>query len=121
MSLTQVGLFLVQRVAVLVVLLVLISFFVFLLLYLAPGDPAQILLGPKPQSQAALAAVRQQYHLDEPVLTQYWLWLSSALQGNLGRSTRTNELIARLIASRVGVDLFLGFYAFILAMLVGVP
>ena len=121
MSIAQVGLFLIQRVAVLSSLLVLVSFVVFLLLYLAPGDTAQILLGPKPQSPAALAAVRAQYHLDEPLLVQYWLWLKGAIHGDLGRSIRTNEPIAALIGARVGIDLFLGFYAFVLAMVVGVP
>ena len=121
MSFAQAGLFLIQRVAVLIALLVLISFVVFLLLYLAPGDTAQVLLGPKPQSPAALAAVRAQYHLDEPLLVQFWLWLKGALHGDLGRSIRTNERIATIIAGRVGIDVFLGFYAFLIAMVVGVP
>jgi peptide/nickel transport system permease protein len=121
MSITQAGLFLIKRVAVLIALLVFISFVVFLLLYLAPGDTAQVLLGPKPQSPAALAVVRAQYHLDEPLLIQYWLWLKSALYGDLGRSIRTNEPIVALIGSRLGIDLFLGLYAFVIAIVLGVP
>src|SRR5262245_5886961 len=121
MSLAQAGLFLLRRIAVLLVLLVVISFVVFLLLYLAPVDTAQILLGPKPQSPAALAAVRHQYHLDEPLLVQYWLWLKQAVSGDLGRSIRTNEPIVGLIGARVGIDLFLGFYAFAIAIIIGVP
>jgi peptide/nickel transport system permease protein len=117
----QVGLFLLRRTAILFALLVVVSFVVFSLLYLAPGDTAQILLGPKPQSPAALEAVREQYHLDQPFLVQYWIWLKDALHGDLGRSIRTNEPIATVIGSRVGIDIFLGFYAFIMAMIVGVP
>ncbi|MDX6411233.1 MAG: Binding-prot-dependent transport system rane comp, N-term, partial [Gaiellaceae bacterium] len=45
-------------------MLVVISFVIFLLLYLAPGSPEQLLLGPRQATPATVAAIRHQYHLD---------------------------------------------------------
>lgn len=113
--------FVARRTAAFLILLILISFGVFSLLYLAPGDTARLLLGAKPQSPAALASVRSQYHLDKPFLTQYWLWLQDAAQLKFGHSIRTDEGVMATIRSRAPIDLFLGIYAFILVMVVSVP
>jgi peptide/nickel transport system permease protein len=121
MSASNLGLFIARRLAALVVLLVIISFGVFSLLYLAPGSAEQILLGPKPQTPETLRAIRQQYHLDQPFLTQYWIWLKGALHYDFGRSIRTNELVTTGIRNRMGIDFFLGIYGFLIAMILGVP
>jgi peptide/nickel transport system permease protein len=117
----QVTWFIARRLAAMVALLVFISFLVFSLLYLAPGDAEQVLLGQKPQSPEAIAAVREQYHLDKSFLEQYWIWLRGALHGDLGASIRTDEPVTTVIRDRIGVDLFLGVYAFAIAICVGVP
>jgi Binding-prot-dependent transport system membrane comp, N-term len=62
-----------------------VSFVVFLALHLAPGDPAQILLGPM-ATPTELTALRGQLGLDQPVLVQYGRWVSRAAHGDLGRS-----------------------------------
>jgi peptide/nickel transport system permease protein len=110
-----------RRLVAMVVLLLIISFGVFTLLYLAPGSVEQILLGTKPATPQTLAAIRAQYHLDDPFLTQYWIWLKNALHGDFGTSIRTSEPVASGIESRMGLTLFLGGYAFVLVMLTGVP
>jgi peptide/nickel transport system permease protein len=113
--------FIARRIAAFAVLLVIISFGVFSLLYVAPGDTARLLLGAKPQSPAALAAVRQEYHLDKPFLTQYWLWLESAVQLDFGHSIQTQQSVIQIIESRAPIDVFLGVYAFLLVLLTAVP
>lgn len=73
------------RIVELVVVLLLVSFGVFMLTALLPGDPAVAVLG-KGHSPAEYAAMRHQMGLDEPVLQRYWEWLQGALTGNLGQS-----------------------------------
>jgi len=104
-----------------VALLFVLSFIVFTLLHLTPGDPALNLLGPRAASPEALAAVREQYHLDEPFLTQYLLWLGDVVHGDLGESIRSGESVTSLLAGRVLLTLQLSLFAFLLTLLVGVP
>ena len=113
--------FAVRRIAALVVLLIALSFVVFSLLYLAPGGPEQALLGTRPATPALSAALREKYHLDESFLRQYWLWLRDAVLLDFGDSTRTGRSVSASLAERVGVSLFVGGYAFTLAMVTGVP
>lgn len=79
--------------------LLLVSVTVFLLVRLAPGDPATLMLGDA-ASPEAVARIRARWGLDEPLPVQYWLWLTSALQGDLGVSTRNGAPVAALILSR---------------------
>lgn len=104
-----------------VALLLALSFIVFALLHLTPGDPALNLLGPRASSPEALAEVRDQYNLDEPFITQYLLWLSDVVRGDLGQSIRSDQPVTSLLASRVLLTMQLAVFAFVLTLLVAVP
>ncbi len=69
-----------RRLVALVVLVVVISFVVFSLLYLAPGSPEQVLLGARPATPETIEAIREEYHLNDPFLVQYAKWAKGALQ-----------------------------------------
>src|SRR5262249_2766341 len=103
-----------------IVLLVLISFLLFSLLYLTPGNPVDVLLGNIPGSPETVRALRAQYNLDDPFLTQYWLWAKGAAQLHFGNSIQTTLPVSDEIDSRLPTTLFLGGYAFVLTMLFGV-
>jgi peptide/nickel transport system permease protein len=120
MSARSLALFVARRLAALVVLLAIISFGVFSLLQLAPGDVVQSLLGGRRATPETIAALRAQFHLDEPFLSRYWLWLSDALQGDLGASSVSGLSVLETIRERVSVTLFLGLYAFAITMVLGV-
>ena len=109
------------RLAATVVLLLAVSFVVFALLHLAPGDPARNLLGPRPSSPEALASIRAQYHLDDPFLSQYFRWLGGVVRGDLGQSIRSDEPVTTLLADRVSLTLQLATFAFVLTVLAAVP
>jgi peptide/nickel transport system permease protein len=109
-----------RRLAVLAILLVGVSFAAFSLLALAPGDPVGILLGDAPRTPATVRALRHEYHLDKPFLTQYWLWARQAVQLNFGRSVQTSLPVRDSITARLPTSLFLGGYAFILTLVFGV-
>ena len=63
--------FILRRIAIAIPLLLIVSFGVFALVHLAPGDPARALLGARPSDPATLAAIREQYHLNDPFIVQY--------------------------------------------------
>jgi peptide/nickel transport system permease protein len=117
----QVSVFLLRRILALVVLLVLISFLVFGLLYLAPGNAIQVLLGTHPANPASIAALEAKYHLNESFIVQYLLWLKGVVHLNLGVSIQTGQTVTSLIGSRIGLTMFLGIYAFLLSVVIGVP
>jgi peptide/nickel transport system permease protein len=101
-------------------LLLLLSFGIFSLMYIAPGDIVQSLLGARQASPELIHQLRAQYHLDDPFLTQYWLWLKHAVHFDLGRSTVTGLPVTGALRQRYGVTLFLGIYAFLLTIVFGI-
>lgn len=102
-------------------LLLALSFIVFALLYLMPGDPAKNLLGVRSSSPEVLAQVRAQYHLDDSFLLQYLHWLGSVVRGDFGQSIRSDESVLSLLGSRVALTLELVTYAFIVTVVFAVP
>ncbi|MEX0627912.1 MAG: ABC transporter permease [Cucumibacter sp.] len=99
--------FVLKRLAVAIPLLLLISFIVFSLVKLAPGDPVRALLGAKPATEATLDAIRDRYNLNDPYLLQYGKWIWGVLHGDLGRSIQGDRRISGIIASRMELTLFL--------------
>jgi peptide/nickel transport system permease protein len=114
-------LYVVRRLVALVVLVVVISFVVFSLLYLAPGSPEQVLLGARPSTPDTIAAIRAEYNLDDPFLVQYAKWAEGAIHFDFGRSIRTNEPVVDGITEHLKITLQLGGLAFLLTMCLGVP
>ncbi|HET8928571.1 MAG TPA: ABC transporter permease [Microbacterium sp.] len=110
----------VRVLGTLAVLLVL-SVLVFSLMHLAPGDIVKNLLGNRPTSPEAVAAIRAQYNLDDPAWLQYLKWLGGFVTGDLGQSIRLQVPVADAISQRVGLTLALCGVAFLLALVVAVP
>jgi peptide/nickel transport system permease protein len=110
----------VRRFVVAFLLLVGISFLIFSLLSLAPGNAVDILLGSRPRTQETIRALTHEYHLDKPFLTQYWLWAKGAVRLHFGNSIQTTLPVTDEIKSRLPTSLYLALYGFILTMLLGV-
>jgi peptide/nickel transport system permease protein len=109
------------RVLGTVAVLFVLSIVIFSLMYLAPGDVVKNLLGNRPASPSAVAAIRAQYHLDDPVVVQYLRWLGGFLTGNLGESIRLQVPVAAAIGDRVGVTAALCGLAFLFSLAVAIP
>ena len=112
--------FLVKRLAGLGVVLLVTSFLVFGLLYLAPGSPLAFVLGPRGGTPEQIAKVTAQYHLDDPFLMRYVNWLGDVLSGNLGESIVYRQPIAELFGPRIGTTAALVCLAAVLIAVVGV-
>ncbi|MFI6517490.1 ABC transporter permease [Spirillospora sp. NPDC050679] len=80
-------------------------------MYLAPGDPAALLVGGSKPSPEALAAVHREFRLDDPLWLRYWRWLTGVLQGDLGVSIANRAPVSQLVAGRIGNSVFLVAYA----------
>ncbi|RYH07858.1 ABC transporter permease [Tropicimonas sp. IMCC6043] len=97
-----------------------ISVITFVLVRLIPGDPARIILGTR-ASPTALANIRAQYGLDEPMWVQYLFFLKNLGAGEMGRSTLYKIDVLKLIATRIEPTLALVAAAVILSLLIAVP
>jgi len=93
-----------RRLALAVPLLLGMSVLIFALMRLVPGDPAVAVLGYKATPEG-IRALREAFHLDEPVPQQYLRWLGKAAHGDLGHDFRQNEPIGRMILDRLPVTL----------------
>ncbi|HWJ22692.1 MAG TPA: ABC transporter permease [Gemmatimonadaceae bacterium] len=92
---------------------------VFLLLYVAPGDPVQEMVGERADA-ATIARLRKELKLDEPLPVQFASYAGGVLRGDLGRSYITNRPIVRDIAERFPKTLLLAATAMLLASALGI-
>jgi peptide/nickel transport system permease protein len=113
------GAFLLRRAGQSLVTLVLATIVVFFGIRALPGDPALALAGEE-RDPTALAEVRAQYGLDQPILVQYWRWVTEVAHGNLGESLRTGISVSETILSRVPVTLELALLSLLVAIVFGV-
>lgn len=100
--------------------LVLVAVIVFVLVRAIPGDPAVALLG-EGASDAQVASLRAQLHLDDPYIVQFARYFGDLLQGNLGQSLRTNRSIAEELLLRLPATIELSLAALLIAIVIGVP
>ncbi len=112
--------FIVRRLVLAVPTLAGVLIVAFLLLYVAPGDPVQEMVGERADS-ATVARLRAQMHLDEPVPMQFAHYAAGVLRGDLGRSYITGRPISRDIAERFPNTVLLALSAMMLAVALGVP
>jgi peptide/nickel transport system permease protein len=96
------------------------TFVVFLVIHLIPGDAAAVLAGPN-ASPEALAAIRKDMGLDQPLLVQYFFWVGHLLQGDLGKSTLSGQPIVKLLQTRAPATLELTVTAMLLSIVIAVP
>ncbi|SFO62299.1 peptide/nickel transport system permease protein [Cohaesibacter marisflavi] len=109
-----------RRLASLCVTLVAASLFIFAVMEILPGDPAQLILGINAQEDT-LAALREQLGLNLPLASRYWLWISGMLQGDFGISYTYSVPVTELISERLTISLPLALMALALSTLIALP
>src|SRR5215208_4013271 len=95
-----------RRLALGVLTLWLISLVVFAAVLALPGDAATAILG-KEATPDRVAALRDQLHLDDSVITQYLKWVGGVLTGSFGESAATQQAVSELLSERVANSAFL--------------
>lgn len=96
-----------------------ISIFTFLLLHLVPGGPAQAAIGPH-YTKAKVAALNRALGLNKPLTTQFWIWFSHLLRGNLGTSYVTNQPVLQVIGQALPHTLELVVVAILISHLLAI-
>jgi peptide/nickel transport system permease protein len=109
-----------RRLVALVPTLFIVSFLVFSLVTLIPGDPAVELAGGIDATQEKVDAIRAQLHLDDPFMVQYWDWLSNAVRGDFGESLRSGRSVTSEITRLMPVTASLVFAGITIGLVLGV-
>jgi peptide/nickel transport system permease protein len=112
--------FTVRRLLLLVPILLGLSILVFLWVRALPGSPAESLLGERADEQS-IAQIREQLGLDDPLYVQYWRYLETLAEGNLGTSIATRRPVTTEIRERFPATVELTVAAGIFAILLGIP
>ncbi|KHK97786.1 hypothetical protein LK09_09810 [Microbacterium mangrovi] len=109
-----------RRVGVSLVVLLGLSFIVFLMLHTISDSPGRAVLGPK-ATEDAINAFNAANGYDRPVIVQYLAFLGNLLTGNLGRSYILNEDVSTLLWENAGRSAMLSLSALVLALCIAVP
>ena len=112
--------YILRRCLTILPVLLFLSMVLFALQYVLPGDPVAVVVGETAIDPAVEAQIRRDLLLDRPLPVQYGHWLWEVLQGNLGKSYRSNEAVLDLVRVRIPVTLQLAVAAWIVG-LIGIP
>ena len=111
--------FILRRVTQAVPVLILVSFAVFSIMFLLPGDAATLMLQDTGASAEAVARLRAQLGLDQPPHMQYLRFVGNVLQGDLGTSLQSGRTVAQELRSSLPPTIELALAAMLVAILVG--
>src|ERR1700733_4231123 len=109
-----------RRILATIPVMLVVAFFVFSLLYLAPGDPAAIIAGDQ-ASPEDVERLRASLGLDRPFLVRFGEWLWQIMHGNLGTSIFTNLPVSHMIAQRIEPTLSLMVLTITFSIVVAIP
>jgi peptide/nickel transport system permease protein len=112
--------FVIRRLLLLIPTAVGVTIIAFFLIHLIPGDPAATILGIHATPER-VAILHQQWGLNRPLVSQYWLFMDRLVHGNLGQSLYYGVPVAGLITSHLPTTLWLIVYAAVIAVIISVP
>jgi peptide/nickel transport system permease protein len=112
--------FITTRIVATIPTLVLVSFLVFLILRLVPGDPVRLMFGMTPPPEQEIVKIRHEMGLDKPLLVQYTDFMERIFQGDFGRSYRTRQDVSQMIRERLPRTLKLAGIGMLIATFLGI-
>jgi len=116
--------YIIRRLILAVIVLFLVSVFVFLAMRLLPGDPVLMYMSASSVQEITeeqLDEVRREFGLDKTLPMQYLDWITGVLHGDLGTSILNRSPVTQEILRRLPITLHLGVLAFIIAAIIGIP
>lgn len=111
--------YLVKRILQVIPVLIIVSFIVFMMVRLIPGDPVSMLLG-EDASAEVIEATRAQLGLDKPALQQYVTWVGQVIHGDFGVSYSYKQPVLTLITARLPNTIILAVGAIIISIILGI-
>jgi peptide/nickel transport system permease protein len=118
------GAYIIRRLIQAIIVIFLVTVFVFVGMRMLPGDPIYMLFNPNQlqnYTQEQLDAIRHEAGLDRPLLTQYFDWLGGVFKGDLGKSILTKEPIVNELKNKIPITAYIGVLAFLVSILIGIP
>lgn len=112
--------YILQRLLTTIPVLLVVGSVVFLLLRLAPGDPASVLAGPEARPEE-VAKMRAALGLDQPVPVQFVKWIGQIVRGKFGASHRSGDSVLSLIGKRIEPTLSISILAQLAAIVIAIP
>jgi len=112
--------YLLQRLVLAFVVILGVTFAVFLIVQLVPGDPARVVLGVQ-ANEENIEKMRERMGLNRPFLEQYFTWLGNAVQGDLGNSLITSQSVSEQISDRLGPTLELALASLFIGLMIAFP
>ena len=112
--------YIIKRILATIPVMVIVALFVFGLLHITPGDPASIIAGDY-ASPADVEAIREKLGLNEPIHIQFYTWVKSLADGDMGVSVFSNLPVTHLIGQRVEATLMLSILTTIFALMAALP
>ncbi len=109
-----------KRLLATIPVMAIVAVFVFAMLRLTPGDPASILAGASATSQD-IVEIRAKLGLDQPIFTQFFVWIGRMFTGDFGESFFFKKQVAELIVGRIEPTLMLATTTMILSIVIAVP
>jgi peptide/nickel transport system permease protein len=109
-----------RRILATIPVMLIVAFFVFSLLYLAPGDPAAIIAGDQ-ATPADVERIRASLGLDRPFVVRFGEWLWQIIHGDLGNSIFTNLPVSHMIAQRIEPTTSLMILTIVFSIIVAIP
>jgi peptide/nickel transport system permease protein len=110
----------IRRVLATIPVMAIVAFFVFSLLYLAPGDPAAIIAGDQATPED-VERIRVSLGLDQPFVVRFGNWIWQILHGDLGTSIFANQPVTHMIAQRIEPTVSLMVLTLVISVLIAVP
>ncbi|GAB2900539.1 ABC transporter permease [Streptomyces mayteni] len=114
------GRYVVRRLLQMIPVFIGSTFIVFMMMYALPGDPVRALWGERAPDEAQMAAMRENLGLDDPILVQYWHYLTGLLQGDFGTQIASRREVIDVISDALPATLRLTVLAFAITVVVGV-
>lgn len=111
--------YIIKRVLAAILVIFIVSIFVFSIIHLLPGDPVVMALGLE-TPQEDIDRIREEKHLNDPLPQQYFTWVTEMFQGNFGESLIEFRPVTEIFRDRLPRTLAIGIPAFIIGVLLGV-
>jgi ABC-type dipeptide/oligopeptide/nickel transport system permease component len=111
-----------ERILITIPIMFGVAVVVFFFMRLTPGDPVDIMMGQGGAvAVGEMEQLRHEFHLDEPLYVQLWLFLKDAVRGDLGYSYIQKRPVSELVAERLPATIELAVGALLFALVVAIP
>ena len=97
-----------------------LTIIIFMILHLAPGDPVDLIVGPNATPEV-YENIRRSLGLDQPLLTQYYVFIRNLLKGDLGTSILQQRPVIDMLIQRLPVTLEVGLWALVVSFAIAIP